>query len=285
MNASDAKFLEKVESKVQDSIKKYSLFAKKDLVGVAVSGGKDSTVCLHILKKLGYKVEALTIDAAIGNYTKVNLDNLIQVCDDLKVKLHIVSFRDEFGKSLCYMRSILNEKGYKYSSCMLCGILKRYLINKYSKKYKFNYLTTGHNLDDEAQAFIMNLVRGDMNLAFKKGPKTGSSNAKGFVQRVKPLYDISEKEIIRYSKIMKFPVNYEICPCSTNAYRRGFLNILNDLEEKQKNVKQNIVDFHQWVMSHDKRTETVNIPSCKLCGEPTSGEICRTCTIFQEINV
>ncbi|MFC1698103.1 ATP-binding protein, partial [Nanoarchaeota archaeon] len=142
-------------------------------MAIAVSGGKDSTVCLFILNKLGYNIEAITIDAAIGNYTKQNLDNIKQVCKKYKINLNIISFREEFGMSLCYMRSALKEKGHDYSSCMLCGILKRYLLNKYSKKFKFDYLATGHNLDDEAQAFMMNVFRNDFKLAKRQGPITG----------------------------------------------------------------------------------------------------------------
>jgi len=43
-----------IEKKIVDTIKKYKLMKKSDKVVVALSGGKDSTSVIYILKKLGY---------------------------------------------------------------------------------------------------------------------------------------------------------------------------------------------------------------------------------------
>ncbi|MEM4247076.1 MAG: 7-cyano-7-deazaguanine synthase, partial [Candidatus Woesearchaeota archaeon] len=72
----DERFLEFVENKVLNTIIKYSLFSKKEKIAVAVSGGKDSTTLLYILQKLGYNIEAITVDSHIGCYTQKNLENL-----------------------------------------------------------------------------------------------------------------------------------------------------------------------------------------------------------------
>lgn len=283
----DAKFTHYVEKKVRDTIKKFELFPRDAKVGVAVSGGKDSTAVLYILKQLGYDVEAITIDAKIGNYTDENVKNIKQVCKENKVKLHIISFREEFGHSLCYIKSVLQSKGIKYSSCMICGILKRYLINKYSKEFKFDVIVTGHNLDDEAQAFMMNVFRNDIKLAVRQGPISGTKDDKAFVRRVKPLYHISEEEIIRYTKIKEFPINYGICPCSVGAFRRGFKDILDVYEKKNPSVKYNILHFHERMsalLDQEKLTKG-KANRCEICGEPAAKEVCNACKIFEVLKL
>ena len=71
-----------VEKQVEETIKKYGLMKKSDKVVVALSGGKDSTSVLYILKKLGYDVHGLMIDLYLGQWSeihKVNMTRCINV--------------------------------------------------------------------------------------------------------------------------------------------------------------------------------------------------------------
>ena len=250
-------------------------------VGVAASGGKDSTTVLYLFRKFGYEPVAITVDPGIGNYTKKNLETLKEFCKKNKIKLKVISFRNEFGHSLCYISSVLKEKGYDFSSCMICGILRRYLLNKYAKQMKLDVLATGHNLDDEAQAFIMNVFRNDAKLAIRQGPITGVGESKQFVRRTKPLYMTTEKEVICYSKLKNFDVRLEKkCPCSMDAYRKQYKEMLNAFEEKNPSAKYNIINFFIQTMLPLKNGAKSGARECELCGGPSAKEICKKCEII-----
>ncbi len=278
-----AHFKRYFEEKVQKTIRKFQLFIHKDKIAVAVSGGKDSTVLLYVLKKLEYNVTGITVDAYIGNYTKQNLENLKSVCGKYRIPLKVVGFKEEFGYSLCYITSILNgsKKEKKFASCMVCGVLRRYLINKYAKEMKFDAVATGHTLDDEAQAFLMNIFRNDVALARRQGPITGTGGNSAFVKRVKPLYLCTEKETTAYSNLMEFPVNYERCPCSVDAYLRNFRSFLEEFEKKHPSVKHNIVNFFLDTLNKEKANYSNDVVgSCEICGEPSARSICKKCEII-----
>jgi tRNA-5-methyluridine54 2-sulfurtransferase len=277
------KFIESVDRKVRKTISKYKLFTPDDKIVVAVSGGKDSTVCLYILKKLGYNIEAVSMDISIKNYSDENLKNIKNFCKSNKIKLHVLSFKKILEKSLKETKLILDSKGFNYSYCMICGTFKKYFLNKFSKDNKFDYLATGHNLDDESEAFLMNLFRSDYSHAIKQGPKSKDIIPNAFVSRVKPLYFISNKETRKYSELMNFPINYNHCPLSSDAHRRKFRNLLNDLEINNPAVKNCIINFLE-KMKNNSKDLTKRIPNyCKSCGELCSKIICKKCQIIKDL--
>ena len=273
-----------IENKVKKTIIKYKLFNKKQKILVAVSGGKDSTTLLYILKKLNYNIQAITIDAKIGNYTKKNLQNIRSFCKKLNIKLHEVEFAKEFGHSLCHLQSILKSNGYKYKYCTTCGVLRRYLLNKYARKLKPDKIATGHNLDDEAETILINLLKNKLDTLTKLGPAPGLVKDKKFIPRVKPLYFVTEKQIIQYSKLKKFPVNYEICPHASESYRRNIINLLKTMPEKTKlSLIKNFLKILPKLKKQYKTKKKINY--CQNCQEPSKKNLCRTCQILSFLKI
>jgi uncharacterized protein (TIGR00269 family) len=274
-------FMIKFENNVKGTIKKYNLLSKKDKVLVACSGGKDSTVALYLLNKFGYNVSGLIVDLEIGKYSQTNLDNIRKFCKDYDLKLHEASFREEFGFSKCRLERELKKKNVKLNSCSICGVLRRYMLNKKARDLKFDKIVTGHNLDDEAQAILMNFFRNTMQLQSRLGPVSGSIIDKKFIPRIKPLYFCPEEDIKKYSKKLGFQVLYDRCPCIIDSYRNKVRDILNEMPTK---VKENIViNFLKMLPLLKKKYSKGIILSCSYCGEPSSDKICTTCKIMANL--
>ena len=279
------KFLNYFEKKVRKTIRINKLVEKKEKILVACSGGKDSTAALYLMNKIvkhrNVSVEAIHIDQAIGNYSDINKKNIIKFCKEHNITLHNSSFREEFGASLCYMRDSLKSKGIKWKSCTICGILRRYMLNKMAKKLKATKIVTGHNLDDEAQSILMNIFKNNISLLARLGPKTGIQEFKGFVPRIKPLYMCTEEEVKLYSRLMNFPVRYEPCPCRVDSYRKSVLDMLDVFSRKNKGTKYGIVNSYLELSPILKKAyKKGEVRICKSCKEPAAGEICNTCKII-----
>jgi len=260
------------------------LAEKNDKIIVACSGGKDSTTVLYLLKKFGYDVEAIFVDLKIKSYSEKNLENIRFFCKKNKIKLHVTTFEKEFGHSLCKIKSVLGSK-YGMKSCSICGVLRRYILNKKARELGATKIATGHNIDDEAQTIIMNILKGDIKLSVNFGPKTGIVHDKKFVQRIKPLYFCEESMIRKYSEIMKFPVIYERCPCGYGSFRSDIRKMLNNLESKHPKIKKKIVmNFLKILPKIRERYGIRNKPMyCEICGEPSRNKICGACEIIRKM--
>jgi uncharacterized protein (TIGR00269 family) len=276
-------FVAYFESKVEDTIRRHKLLSKKDKVIVAVSGGKDSTTTLYILHKLGYNVEAMLIDQLLGEYSRTNLSNIQEFCDKLGVRLHVIPMREEYGYSVCYMKTVLDDKGIKLNSCTICGVMRRSILNRRTRGLHATKLATGHNLDDEAQTFLMNMLHGNIKLSAKLGPSTGAVKNIGFIPRVKPLYYCLEDETRRYSRIKGFPVQYEPCPCSLDSFRTLVKAHLNRLEKLNPGTKRRIVEGFLTAIPQIRKNylNTGDIKACSQCGEPSSQGKCKVCSLME----
>jgi uncharacterized protein (TIGR00269 family) len=274
-------FKKDFEERFKRTVEDYGLISPGEKVLVACSGGKDSTVVLYVLKSLGFDIEALTVDLHIGDYSRKNVVCVEEACNELGVRLHKVEFRQEYGCSVCYLRSILWEK-HKLRSCTVCGVIRRALINKKAREIGADKIATGHNLDDEAQTVLMNLMQGDVKRSCKMGPLVGQIRDKKFIPRIKPLFFIKEEDIKRYCKESGFPVVYEPCPCSVETLRTNLKRELDTLEKSMPDIKAGLVNrMIEFVPAmREKYKYAREMQYCEECGEPTSKKICKSCELF-----
>ena len=230
-----------LETKFKQTLKKIKL-NKKEKILVALSGGKDSTVTAYLLKKFGYNIEGFHINLSMGDYSKKCLDAVEKLCKQLGIKLHTYNIKNEMGGSMCYIRtSIQTTHGKGLKNCAICGVIKKWIMNKEARRLKAKYIATGHNLDDEAQTFLMNIFKGSPKLSANSGPITRNLPDKKnkFIPRIKPLFYVAENDIREYSKEKKLPVVYDKCPCALDSYRiqvRGFLDTLSS-KDKENIIK------------------------------------------------
>ncbi len=272
------------EKRVKQTIAAHKLLAGRTNLVVAASGGKDSTTVMHLLKRLGYDFCALTVDTHIGCYTKENLLNVKSYCKENNIPLKVIDFHDEFGYSVQYLHEAMKEAGLNIKSCTVCGVPRRYLLNKYTRSMGADVVVTGHNLDDECQSIVMNFLRNNLQLSARMGPMVGAIEDSRFIPRVKPLYYLSNLEIEKYARIKGFPVAYNLCPCGDDAMRRHIRSYLDSIENTKPGTKLKMVEEFLRVLPRlrEINASLEKIGACFGCGEPASNKLCKTCMILSK---
>ena len=265
-------FIESIEKKVIKTVKKEKLLDKGDKVLVALSGGKDSVTTLEILNSFRemniIDICAVTVDEGIDNYRQDGVDIAIRHAERLGIEHKVVSLKDEYGITLDEIMQKENHKG----SCSYCGVFRRTIINKAARDMNATKIATGHNLDDEVQAIMMNYLEGNVDNMGKLGAKT-ESNAEEFTPKIKPLREIPEREIGLYVVAKELEVHFDSCPYAMQSFRGEVSEVINQLALKHPTIKYSTLrgyDKIKPLLKEEFKKDYSQGGRCKRCGEPSS---------------
>ncbi len=280
-------FIEYFESKAFKTIREFDLIGKTEHLGVAVSGGKDSLTVLHLLDKLSkqnpkIRLTAILADEGIKGYRNRTIADAEEFCRKSRIELKIYSYKEEFGYTLDEILKILDVK-----PCTVCGIFRRYLLNKKAKEMGFTKIATGHNLDDECQSILMNQFNNRIAESARLGPKNGVAESSNFIQRIKPLYLCAEKEVTAYAFLNGILKEFNECPNVSKSYRAQVRDMLNEMENKFPGTKYSIVNsFLQTLpLLKEKFKSSSPVNQCAKCNEPCSNDVCNACYYLEKIQL
>jgi len=284
-------FCESIENKVRATISKYGMLEPEDRVAVAVSGGKDSVSLLHISAKIEKSfpkasICAVTVDEGIRGYRDEAMEIAIENCLNLGIEHIVVSFKDLYGYPLDeIVKKIEVGRRGELTPCSYCGVLRRKALNIAARKVGTDKLATAHNLDDEVQTMLLNIIHGDpLRIARVKPVLTPKQP--DIIQRIKPFCEIPEREIALYAYLKGIRFQEIPCPYAGAALRNDVRRMLNRLEEKHSGAKYTIFRSMEKIRSAiEGSIRDTEIRSCRICGEPTVEDICQACWMLRELNI
>ncbi len=271
-------FSEEFEGKVSETIARERMISAGDLVAVALSGGKDSSVLLFLLhrycKETNADIVAVTIDEGIPGYRDETISAALELTGTLGITHRVLSFPDAYGQTLGGL-----IEGREERSCSVCGVLRRQLLQAAASSLGASVLATGHCLDDEVQAMMMNYLRGDLG-RIARDASIGSGS--GMVRRVKPLKAATEKEVALYGMIRGIWRELPECPYAGNALRSDVRSLVVKLERESPGAMRRIAEGYKEVQLAARLKPAPPFSRCVSCGAPCGGDLCRTCAILKD---
>lgn len=174
---------------------------------VALSGGSDSVVLLHLLKELperSFHLEAAHVEHGIrGEQSRRDLEFCRALCARWEIPLHI--FEGD-APALAKEQGMSLEEAAR---ALRYGFLDRFADGRQ------HFCATAHHREDQAETFFINLYRG-----------SGSAGLSGIKPRrggyLRPLLEVEKSEILSYAEAQ----GLEYVSDETNedtAYLRNFL--------------------------------------------------------------
>ncbi len=261
-----------------------------DRIAVAVSGGKDSLVLLHVLAKLEQdfpesSLVAVSVDEGIKEYRDEALEVAKENCEILGIEHRVVSFKELYGYSQDEIVTRIREGDETgLTACSFCGVLRRKALNIATREAKAKKVATAHNLDDETQTILLNILHGDPSRIFRAKPVTENVRPK-LAQRIKPFIKIPERETVLYALVKKIRFQDKPCPYASEAMRNDIRLFLNRMEHKHAGSKSTLFHSIDKIRSSMSVSEKRNLNQCEICGEPTVEKMCRACQMLQQLKM
>jgi len=270
--------MEFIDSKVKREFREQVHFKKGQRILVAVSGGKDSMHLLYQVTKIfgswrNFEIIAVTVDEGIGEFRKHCADIAGEYASSLGIEHRTITFREYIGITTDDVAQVDKE----LVPCTYCGVFRRKVLNIFAKEIAADYVLLGLNLDDFAQSIVMNVTRGDLARLARLAPH--SERVPGFVPRLAPLRRVLEQEIRTYNQLAGIPFVSKRCPYASLAIRDVYREFLDKLESRDPAAKFSTLNFFEKLKPYIAEREREKLHPCKLCGEPTVGEICKACEL------
>ncbi|MEO8533560.1 MAG: tRNA lysidine(34) synthetase TilS [Flavobacterium sp.] len=200
---------------------RFSFLENKKLF-LAVSGGLDSMVLLHLLQQLPFEIAVLHCNFQLRGLESFGDQNFIQdYCHENKIPVFITQFDTEAF-----------AKDYKLSTQVAARELRYSWFYELLDSENFDYILTAHHADDNLETFIINLTRG-----------TGLEGLTGIPEQndkiIRPLLPFSRDEILKYAQ----ENNIEWREDSSNASNKYLRNkIRHDLVPILKEINPNFLN-------------------------------------------
>lgn len=274
-------FLSHVRKQLKKTISHYRMFSPSERILLGVSGGKDSMAAWDLLLEAGYRPDALFLNTGFGDFSRASEEAVRSYAADRKVPLRIVSIQELFGVSFEDLVELS-----KSPACSICGMVKRYLLNRSALEGGYSALATGHNLDDESAFLLGNLLHGQVNYLKRQQPVL--EEAQGLSRKVKPLVKLSDRDMKLYVQLRDIPNHPGLCPHSQGAVSHIHKEILQTIDDTFPGTKGSF--YTQYVekirplieagLSQQGSPGSPGPGHCSRCSYPTMRDgLCQYCSL------
>lgn len=228
-------YRKKIWAPFMRGLETYQMVEKGDVIGVAVSGGKDSLLMAKLMQSLVrvYKgeiqVKCIVMDPGYKPEVRRALEANLKA---LEIEAHLFETQIfDISKDM----SSANQ-----SPCFLCARMRRGALYEKAQSLGCNKLALGHHYDDVIETILMNVLCGG---EFKTMlPKIAAQNFEEMTL-IRPLYLVREADILHFIKNIGIePMN---CGCSVTekkeeSRRAEIKALIKDLSTRFENVEHSI---------------------------------------------
>lgn len=224
---------------LEKAVMDYKMIEEGDRVLIGVSGGADSFALLDLLNSPMIYVPRFSF---IAVNIDMGFDQTYRSSDELKKYLQENNYRYMIEKT--DIGNLAHSDFNKKNPCFLCSRLRRKRIFEIADDEGCNKIAFAHHRDDIIETLLINMFYGrEISTMMPNQSIFG-----GKLHIIRPLAHVREELVKKYSKERQFPTLKNDCPTSNTSKRVYIKNLLTELEQDNKQIRDNIYK----AMSHVK---------------------------------
>lgn len=219
-----------LEGQIRNYLKAYNAIKKDDVIGVGVSGGKDSMVLLHALVSLRkyisipFEIKAITVSLGFEGF---DMTVITKSCNELGIEHEVVD--TDIGK-------IVFEARGEDNPCSLCANMRRGALNNSAVASGCNKVALGHNKDDLIETYLLALFYEGRMHTFSPVTYLSRKN----IEIIRPLSFSYSKDVRYYRNTNDIPVVENPCPADKGSKRKEMRNLIGTMSRENPHFKSNI---------------------------------------------
>ncbi|MCX7831665.1 MAG: hypothetical protein N2440_02050 [Actinobacteria bacterium] len=258
-----------ISRRVISTIRSHRMVKQGQKVALGFSGGKDSTTLLSVFKKaekkIGVKVIPFHLHLGFGSYSDSVLEKARKAAEKIGTDLKVYYLEDY---------SVRIEPIGSFPACAVCGAIKRNIFNRIARDLNCNVLATAHTFDDIFLFTIKNFISKKDNIP----ASYLVSSRDGIPIKIKPLYRIPESLTKIYCDILGLDYVSGECPVSDKK-GHSLKSVFSQIDEVSPGMRRQILDNFKRIYKKVGKKQKDLIFDCKICGEPSTQEICALCRV------
>lgn len=214
-------------TKTKKACRKYQLIENGDCIAVGLSGGKDSSALLYIMKALeqelplDFTIKPIFIDLGWN----IDTASLKDYCSSLSYELNVINTR---------IKDIVFETRKEENPCALCANLRRGALNKAALDLGCSKVALGHHLDDVIETLFLNIIFTGKIATFK--PKSFLDKKK--ITLIRPMVYLEEKTIEAVVEKKELPKIENPCPVEKKTKREEIKKLIEEITSKHPDFKR-----------------------------------------------
>lgn len=223
----------KIWDKVNKFIKENKLFKSGDRILLAVSGGPDSMMMLDFFVKTKKQNPVVVF----------HLNHMIRK-DSHKDENIVKNYAEKYELNAVFKKVNVGEIAKKKNKNleMTAREIRYKLLYETAKKYRCKYVATAHNLDENTETVLFNIIRGNSLKTLTGIPV--KRKLKNNIYVIRPVMCLKKEEILKYLKKNKIKFATDITNFDTK-YTRNWIRhkLIPLIEKKQPNFSENLLRF------------------------------------------